>query len=472
VSLVSWCAKAYEAITSSGRRREVRTDTRTEDQLLLPQDRDKLLSAARDLRRNSSIAAYAVRKHLDFVSDFTFKMQVDPDRWGADTAKKLNQRVEDLMDWYSRPFNCDVSGKFNLHQMIRMIEGLAVTDGDCFVLKVNDGRLQIIEGDRVRVPSDLGDYQDSFDPKNYVHGVQVDAEGTAAFIAVSDRTGGLNSYRLSQIVKANNVFQHAYRDRPDQVRGVSPLASAINDLKDIHEAKVFALARMKLAQMFALKFKHGAPAGDDDSEPISFDFGSGPQIVQLDPDDDASFLESNQPATEFQAFLIAVIQSALKALDIPFSFYDESHTNYSGARQALLLYQQSVEKKRDNLRNLLHALTVWRMKLWIVDGVLELPEGMTLDDLYFEWIGGAFPWIDPQKEANANAILIAQQLTSRQRICKERGLDYFTIIDELAGEKTYAEGKGLSVNVADSAAAAAADPQQIAEAVVNAQGEN
>jgi hypothetical protein len=45
-----------------------------------------------------------------------------------------------------------------------------------------------------------------------------------------------------------------------------------------------------------------------------------------------------------------MIQTALKGLDIPYSFFDEAHTNYSGARQALLQYEQSADVKRHDVR--------------------------------------------------------------------------------------------------------------------------
>ena len=77
-----------------------------------------------------------------------------------------------------------------------------------------------------------------------------------------------------------------------------------------------------------------------------------------DPGDRAEFLESKSPSTEFQAFSQVMVSVALKALDIPYSFYAENFTNYSGARQALLQYEQSAKIKRMDLQALLdHSVT-------------------------------------------------------------------------------------------------------------------
>ena len=47
---------------------------------------------------------------------------------------------------------------------------------------------------------------------------------------------------------------HGFFDRFDQLRGISPLAPAVNTLRDCYEGYDYALAKMKVAQLFALAF--------------------------------------------------------------------------------------------------------------------------------------------------------------------------------------------------------------------------
>jgi lambda family phage portal protein len=439
----NWIGRAYDAITTNGRRRVPRLDMRSEDRLFLPLDRDQLLSNARSLRRNAAIAAWAIRKHQDYVSTFNFQCRSG--------NPELDREVESLMNWWARPLNCDVSGRFSLHELIRMAEGLRTTDGDCFFYKLSDGRIQLIEADRVRTPTDLGEYKDTLSPNefaDFVHGVEVTPSGKPLRYAIAERTGGIgqNGFTLKEVTQAQYVYHLAYRERYDQIRGISPLSSAINQFADLYEAQEYALAKMKLSQLFALKFKHGTVA-EDGSDPYKFEFGQGPQIVELDPTDDAEFLESATPSNEFQAFMLQGIQAALKSLDIPFSFYDESHTNYSGARQAWIMYEQSCESKRNQLRQLLNNLTVWRLSLFIADGHLNVPAGMSMDDIVFEWIPAGIPWIDPLKEVTANALAVKSGLKSRQMLCKENGDDFFTIVDQIAQENEYLAQKGLNTDI-------------------------
>jgi capsid protein len=444
----------YDAVRNRQRRREVAINLKSEDWVLRPWDRDRMVSHTRVLRRNASIVAWAIRKHLDYCATFSFQCRTG--------NKEVDKDIEGFMEWWSKPLNFDVSGRFSLKQMIRMAEGLAVTDGDCFLMKLNDGRIQLIEGDRVRTPTDLGAYKGNLAPNGslidsdtFVHGVQANNSGKHISYAICDRTGNLNAFVLKKVVKAYNCYQHAYRDRYDQHRGITPLASAINTFCDIYEASEYALAKMKLQQLFALKMTRAADTQDNTAvDPYSFDFGSGPQVIDLDHGDDASFMESASPSSEFQSFIEKGVAFALKALDIPYSFFDESHTNYSGARQALLQYEQSCTEKRERIQNLLNNMTAWRIGLAIADGEIVLPTGWTISDLKWDYIPAALPWIDPQKEAMAQQILLANRLTTRSIICKEQGQDFFDIVDGLAAEEAYMKSKGVAV-----------DPTAVASAV-------
>lgn len=136
-----------------------------------------------------------------------------------------------------------------------------------------------------------------------------------------------------------------------------------------------------------------------------------------------------------------MIAVALKALDIPYSFYAENFTNYSGARQALLQYELSAKIKREDVVAMLDHLTNWRIKMWIADGVL--PEA----NYRWEWIPRGVSWIDPLKEINANIAAISSRITSRTRILREQGIDFYDLADELKAEESYFEKIGLPMAV-------------------------
>lgn len=427
----------YDAIEDDKRRKPPRVRLLSEDKQLTPAQRTKLVATTRDLQRNFVIAAWMVRKHLDYVSTFSFQSR--------NGDEKLDKRIEELVAWWSRPQNFDLAQRHSLSRAIRLAEARRTIDGDFLFQKIKTGHVQAIEGDRIRTPA--GQFSNPFDPLRIIHGVKVNRVGRALAYAVCNRHKQGAGFTFDRWIPARHVLHHGYFDRFDQVRGISPLAPAINTLQDTYENFDYALAKAKVSQLFALAFYResdeaageisGAPAEGqtEDKAGYEVDFDKGPIELDLDPGDRAEFLESKQPSAEFKDFTDAMIGVALKALDIPYSFYNESFSNYSGSRQALLLYDQSADIKRQDNRHLLNALIAWRLKLWILDGTLELPAAMALTDLRWEWIHKGIPWIQPLQEIKADTLAVDGALNSRQRIAKSHGDDFWEIADELEAEE-------------------------------------
>jgi len=431
-------ASGYDVINSTGKRKAASTAITHEDQQLKERDRRRLIGTGQHLQRNFSIVAWAVRKHLDYVTQFDFQMRTEDEQF--------NQQVERLWAEWSRPGNCDVAGRHPLPKMLRMMEARRTLDGDCFLLKRSQGRLQAIESDRIRTPDDI-------EPGQIWHnGALVNKDGRVQRWGVHDRIGG-NRYELSRQVIASNIIQHACFERFDQVRGISPLSAAYNSFQDVSESVDFALAKMKVEQMFALVITNGSSDGYGEHTKVGdsydVDFGKGGAVkLEMDPGDDAKFLKSDNPSTATQEFIHTVIGMAIKALDLPFNFYDESHTNFFGSRAAWLLYDRSCISKRADILELLRKLTIWRLQLWIQDGVIRLPAGTSLRDIQFEWIHRGMPWWDPAKEISGNIAAISAGLDTPQRICRSTGTDFETNVKQIAKAKALAAEHDVDLSFA------------------------
>jgi capsid protein len=406
---------------------------RSEDQEMSPQERQKLISLQRDVQRNFAIARWMIARHLDYTTTFSFQ------------AKTGNEALDDRLEYlvnerWSKAENCDIAARHPLRRIIRLAEARRCVDNDCGLLKLTSGHLQAIEGDRIKSPP-------GFDA-NVIHGVQVDPAGKPLGYAICRRGAGTNSFVFERMVPAKNLYLHAHYDRFDQVRGISPLTAGLNTLRDCYEGFDLALAKMKVSQLFGLSIYRDAAEGgfvteEDGDGQYSIDFGKGPLFLDLSPGDRAEFLESKSPAVEQQQFFQTMIQVALKSLDIPYSFYAENYTNYSGARQALLQYEQSADIKRADVRDMLDHLTAWRLGLFIQDG--ELP-GVTLDQLRWEWISKGLPWLDPLKEITAEIQAIDAGLDNPEDIAQRHGKNFYENIDKIAACRAYADSKGVQLS--------------------------
>lgn len=428
----------YVAAESNNRRRDPGARVQSSDLILSETGRGRLTEGARELWRNYSTVAWAIRKHLDYVATFSFLPTTgDPE---------LNAELARLMDWWGRPLNFDIASRHSMARYMRLLEARRVIDGDVFLVKLKSGKLQAIEGHRVRTPQNA-----SAVSGDWVHGVRVGPGGKLLSVAVhtSDRTG---LYKFEREVTAGNVIQFGYFDAFDQVRGVSPLASAITQFQDVLEVSEYARAKAKITQLFALAITRETADFDDDDDgsgEYQIDFGKGPVKIEMDPGDKAEFLESRHPSTEFVEFIKVTLQAALKALDIPWSFFDEGYTNFFGSKSALMQYQQSCVSKRQDLRELLDRITVWRMAQWISNGVLQLPAGMTLGDLSWDWVPAGIPWWDVQKEVAGDLAAIEGGLRTRTEIRRERfGDDWRDVARKLAEEKEFLDELGLDVSAA------------------------
>lgn len=448
----------YIAAESSTQRRDPGTNIKTSDDILDTTKRRRAIEGARELWRNYSVASWAIRKHLDFVSTFTFQAGTE------DPA--FNEQLEKLMKWWSRPLNCDVANRHSLRRMIRIAEARRVIDGDLFLVKVA-GKLQAVEGDRIQNPPTVegGD--------NWVHGLDIGPGGRLRKVAVFKRVKD-GRYQFERSVSAGNVMQLAYFDSFDQYRGVSPLVSAIPEFQDCLEVKDYARAKAKITQLFALAITRGMADSDDDIEDedetgaprYQLDLGRGPVKVELDPGDEMNFLESKHPSTEFQAFLTMCLQSALKSLDIPWSFYDEAYTNFFGSRAALIMYLKSVKSKREDLKEILDRITVWKIMQWIAMGALTLPAGKTIDDIHWDWIPSGMPWWNPKDEVAGDVLAIANKLRTRSEIRRERyGDDWRDVVRKLHEEDEFLLSMGMDPATTASQPAGVPAPVETQETV-------
>lgn len=446
-------AFSYDGADAQSKRRRAPVNKLTsEDDALNTAQRRRLVATTRDLQRNFSIAAWAIRKHLDFVTNFSFASNnaehVIAEGSEAEQQAKsaLDDEIEAIIEEASEPKNCDAAGRHDLSSMVRLGEARATVDGDVLFVRLADGTMQAIEGDRCRSPGGEG--------RDVKHGVRVDGRGRAIAYAIHTRDG--SSFQFERWVPAGNVFHRGYFDRFDQVRGISPMAPALNTLRDLYEGFDLALAKAKIAQLFGLITKRGGldALGNPTATEIngrteySVDLGKGPFHLDLDPGDDAQFLEARTPSTEFQNYSELMIAVSLLSLDLPWNFYKVDATNFFGSRAALNLYLQSVKPKRAANQRLLNQWTRWQLELAILDGRLRLPSGLTIDDLRWSWTPDGLPWWNPSQEADGAIKSIAAGLDNPQRIAQETGTNAFENVDKIAEIQAYARRKGVKLSYA------------------------
>lgn len=459
---------SYHAADSSPRRAAPKFSQRSEDAELHQIKRSTLVSGTRDLQRNMAAGAWAIRRHLDYVSTFNFQSKTGDE--------KTDRRIEELVGWWSKRRNCDAARRHPFGRFLRLLEGRRTVDGDVLVAKLVTGHLQAIEGDRIRTPyGPWGVGQNPVNADRIFHGVEVDDAGANVqyYVCDRDKWGQMLTQNFHQ-VPAEDAWLLGYFDRFDQVRGITPLSSGLNAFQDMYEGVEYALARAKVLQLFGLVFTRkesgesivtdagdaGAQPAFDPNDPFAqIDAGQGPRYkvdldkgifnLDLNDGDDAKFLESGQPSSQFKEFMLTAAMLALKSLDLPYCAFDESHTNFYGSKSAWIQYFVSACQKRRDLIELLDDITGWKLAVWVATGLLQLPAAWTIQDLRWDWIPSAnTAWINPLQEIQADLVALKMGCNTRTRILRDLGIEFRDLIEELDAEEKLLKSKGLPVDLA------------------------
>jgi len=466
----------YDAAKQTNRRRVPATNLDTEDKVLKGSDRKVVVASSRDVRRNFAAARWMIDKHLDFVVSHNFRSR-SGDR---DFDRELEQFVDRLMT----AEHFDVTGRHPHRRFMRMMEASRVVDGDILAVKIageDGGYLQAIEGDRVRDPG-----LDWKEAERWVHGLRIGPYGKISQYAIHRRTGA-NTFELERIINASRAFFFGYFDRFDQYRGVPLIASAINTLMGLYEGFDYALAKSKISQLFALSIMReaetdwGGGIGDADDEnnngsttrDYKIDFSRGPIFLDLNPGEKAEFLEGNSPGSETKDFWQSLIAVSMKSLGIPYSFWDEAHTNFFGAKSALILYQKNVKEKQKDVRDFNDSWLKWRLSLAIQSGEFPVPVGYDPEQMLWGWAPDGLPWWNPGDEVKANVAAIEAGLKSRSQVRLETdGDDWRDVIDDLAEEQAYMQEKGINIVSANDVRIAQAEARNNQQEQAGGQEQN
>ncbi len=385
----------------------------------------ELRTHARDLLRNNSWAKRGRRTIANNVVG-----------WGVipkPVIKSEVERAKALEKWkaWANSTECDAEGRRTFAGILSLVMSSLVESGEVLIRKrarrIEDGlsipmQLQVLEADYL----DTDKEEDtSFAGGPIRQGVEFDKLGRrAAYWLFPEHPGSTSAVdNVSRRIPAESVAHVFYGERPGQVRGVSWLAAAIVNLKDLDDYEDAELMKQKIAACFAafVTDTDGAasPIGDEDTtetEPIE-DLEPG-MINYLPPGKSVQF--GNPPVVTADSFASRQLRRVAAGLGVTYEDLtgDYSQVNFSSARLARLSYQAHV---RDWQYNMLipQACTVvwdWAMNAIVLAGELSEAPGS-------EWTVQPLPMIEPDKEGLALGRLVRVGAMTPSEMVREQGGD-------------------------------------------------
>lgn len=431
-------------------------------------DRETAMAQARLLaEQNPFIKGLVLQKVDNEVSTgFNLKMKT------SDSG--FNKETETL--WKMEKDQLDIRGIRTWRKLLAAMDWRKTIDGDIgilhnFIDPVDSCfKVQLIEADRIH--SRKFDYLDQ--------GIEFDDYGKPLRYFYSPRPKDQQDFAAQYAdgtacdAKDFYLCAHYSTERIDMLRGTSMLLPLFNKLVDIEEIMDAYIQKIKNAAMMVWKstmeqqLDGGGLPWSAGGDPIKSQEDGGKRRqyklvagakIDLVTGEDLSVLESNEPNAVVEPFLKFSFRYMGGGIGMPLEYMlmDLGNLNYSSARALMEMAKRRFRCEQESL--VVPASKIF--KSWLAHKIttreIAVPDSVKRPDVHF-WGLPAWPYIDPQKEVQANGLAIGFGLTSRQRVLSEIGEDWDEIAEELAEEQRTIEEKNLAISVGLPGAKLAGQP--------------
>lgn len=438
-----------------------------------------LRQRSRMLTMAAPVAVSAIKTNRTNVvgNGLQLKSTIDYDLLGMtqEQAEKWQRRTEaEFKLWATNKRNCDATGVNDFYGMQQLALMSQLASGDVLALvqfvertKLSPYgmRIQLIEADRCRCPSDSSFIGTTASVKlengGYIYdGVEVDKNGAIVAYHIANTYPHQMTTEKTEFVRIPAygeetgiplVLHMMESERPGQYRGVPYLAQVMEPLLQLRrytEAEIMAA----LVQAFFTAFIkteadptqmpfNETPQLEYDRDPNAYEMGPG-TINMLEPGEDVVFGSPTHPQTGFDVFVRSLCEQIGAALEIPADLLLKSfNSSYSASRGALLEAWKAFRMRRTWLTNdfCRPVYEVWMTEA-VALGRINAP-GFFTDPLMrqaylsSEWIGPSQGQLDPTKEVSAAVTAIENGLSTREaEAIKLNGSEYLSNVAKLKSE--------------------------------------
>ena len=424
---------AYDVLDQHRLRRKRSTARRGGDQDLSETTLDSLRQIARDLSCNNPLVKGLFRKLATNVVGTSTRIQIktEDDGWNEQAEAAIKAEMIDSP--------CDVTGRLNLHALLYKSYYRYAQDGDCFIVLTDDGP-QAIQGEQCGTPYG----------SNVVEAEHYTVTNGVAF---SKKTGKLIGYFIGKPNKWGYIQGDSYKryepadvhhivnlERFDHSRGEPMLTSAVSIIDQLFgyidaelvAAKVNACFPM-IAKTFdakgfsgalgTLMSESGANQQDDyDRNKIKIEPG---MMLDASPGEGYEALGATRPSQQFDSFTMRMLMFVGSPMCLPLMLTtgDFSHATFMNARFA---YNEARAFWRDEqelvMRQLVRRLILWKLRDLIDRGELADRDDWNKNRIYLK----RWPYVDPFREAQANKLLLENDITNRTDIvAAQDGRDWY-----------------------------------------------
>jgi lambda family phage portal protein len=410
----------------------------------------KTLELARDMDRNDVLVGTTIQRAVDNTLQGGFTPDPQTGDKGLD-----GELLARWWEWSEDPDQCDIQGENTFYALEEKALRSPYVDGDILGLGTVDGPLELVEGHRIKTPSNT--------KQNVVHGVLLDNRRRRLeyWVTKEDvspqetvtKVGDVVRYPVRDSDGERNLFHVYTSKRISQTRGISALAPIIDALGMFEDINFARLVQAQVVSCFAifrkreLDFRGGdnAPSGERTTDTMSDGtsrtiegIGPGMQITGQ-PGEDILGFSPNVPNPEFFPHMKLILQLVGINLGLPLVLVlmDASETNFSGWRGA---FDQAKLGFRANQRRLCDRFhrPIWRWKVrqWMAKDshIASVARRNGANPFGCLWNFPTWPYIQPMDDAQADLLRLRNGLTSPRRLHAERGATFEEITNEILAD--------------------------------------
>lgn len=407
---------------------------------------------------------------------------LDPDALDMDKAQVRRIQAQERAIYQAWAPWADAGGRMTDGEIQFLIQRCVLQYGEyiCLLPMLRDkGRpyslaCQVIHPLRMKTPTDLysqGNIRDGVELGEY-------GEAKAYWIKKADPAtplkymGDTSANFLRIPAKQGHRWKVLHKficEDPEQIRGIPFFAPAMKFFRDLSDYLDAELVANVVTAAFALFIETGetdpgviasalAHHTDEESDgtEIRYEEIIPGQIMYGDHGQKPHPIAANRPGTTFQVFVKEIKKALALSLNMPYVslFKDVEETNYAGFRSAMLDAWRVFTHRRQWLGQgfCQPRRTMLLEEAWL-RRELDVPDFYERMHLYTacKWIGTPKGNIEPVKEAQADILLIKNNLKTRGQTIMEQGGERQNVFDDLEEEREELERRGLPTGLDEQA---------------------
>jgi lambda family phage portal protein len=449
---------AYKAGERNRMNNDWQTSARSADASIIPES-PLMIQRCRDATRNdpnmSSIKKAFVRNVVG--KGFTHQSAA-ADLQGKPLTDFNKQSGDQFWKWSNKATNCDAERRHSLHSFTRWAMSEMVEAGGCILIMSWSANLELIlqaveyeQLDRTKLEHNGNEIRG---------GVEVSTFGAAVAYHIhhrhpNDYAGTAYPARFSldsERIPADRIIHVFDPERARQSLGAPILAPVIMKARDLSQYDYAQLLAARAEACIGVIIESTAPGGTLGlANPAGADatdtdgngyFDMKPMMAaRLNPGEVVKGFSPTRPGNMYEPFIRSHKGEIAAGTGLSYDqIARDPDSSFSAARQSLLEDRREFAAKQQLLIDcMLQPIYEEWLRLEILSNRINATGlGASIDTIaYAEWLPHGHEWIDPEKEAKAEALAVETGQTTRQESLAKRGRDYYEVKRQSIAEEVF-----------------------------------